>query len=279
MSNKVTKVITPAAPAKQPEDSGSRLKNNLMEDMLARMLGKADSEQPAAGVPRVILALANHVRSGWDRAQQLQRRMFEAAGAGGLEMKFAFYGPDDATLTRRCRITKDWHTDADSMGGVIGRAECNCGCYLNVRAALAQAVKEGELRPLRAVVVVTDAFHDSQESLDEAAIAANQLRRMGTRLFLIQLGNDDATARKLEYLVRVASAVRFHFDPRTQEQQFTELWAAVSAFAAGGEEAVQKTGGPAAPLLLKHFKQAPMPIVDEGVEAREHVRANRDIKK
>ena len=100
-------------------------------------------------------------------------------------------------------------------------------------------------------------------TIRKVLIAANQLRRAGTRTILIQLGNDAATARRLQYLARVSGGVYFRFNPRTQERQFTELWAAVSAYAAGGEEAVQKTGGQAATLLLQHLRQAPMPIVEE----------------
>ena len=127
------------------------------------------------GTPRVILALANHAHSaGWDRAKVLQREMFQAAAGSGLEMKFAFYGADDAAGVRRCRITTRWITDPDDMAGVMDRAECNCGCYVNIRDVLAQAVKENEDRPLRAVIIVGDVFHDDQDGLDEAAISANR---------------------------------------------------------------------------------------------------------
>jgi len=49
----------------------------------------------------------------------------------------------------------------------------------------------------------------------------------------------------------------------------------VSAYAAGGEQAVKTTGGQAAPLLLQHLKQEPMPITEE----RARVRVDSDIKK
>jgi hypothetical protein len=52
------------------------------------------------------------------------------------------------------------------------------------------------------------------------------------------------------------------------------MWQAVSAFAAGGEEALQMSGGQAATLLLEHLKQEPMPIIEE----RARVRVNSDIK-
>ena len=235
------------------------------------------SEKTVPGIPRVILALANHARtSGWDRAQVLQRQIFEAAAGSGLQMqmKFAFYDADNAAGVRGCRITKRWIAAADEMSGLIDRAECRCGCYVHIRSALAQAAKEAEDRPLRAVIIVADAFHDDANGLAEAAIYANRLRRMGTAVVLMQLSDDPHTARKLQYLERVSGAVYFRFDPRTQEQQFAEMWEAVSAYAAGGEEAVKTAGGQAATLLLQHLKQEAMPIIEE----RARVRVDSHIK-
>ena len=156
----------------------------------------------------------------------------------------------------------------------MDRAECSCGCYVNIRDVLAQSVKEAEERPLRAVIIVGDAFHDDPDGLDEAAISANRLRRAGTRLFLIQHGDDAITARKLKYLAKVSSGAYFRFDPRTQERQFSEMLKTMSVYAAGGEEAVKITGGQAATLLLQHLKQMPMPIIEE----RARVRVESNIK-
>ena len=232
MSSDLSKRAGPLAerePAKHAEDSASRLKHELMADALGRVLGK-DSENPATpGTPRVLLALANHRHSrGWERAKVLQRQMFDAAGHS-LEMKFAFYAEDDEKGVRRCRITSRWIADPNDMAATMDRAECNCGCYINIRSALAQAVKENANRPIRAVIIVGDAFHDDQDSLDEAALAANQLRREGTWVFLIQQGDDPVTARKLQYLQRLSGAGYFKFDPKTQQQQFAEMLEMVSA--------------------------------------------------
>ena len=279
MSSDLSKRAGPLAerePAKHAEDSASRLKHELMADALGRVLGK-DSENPATpGTPRVLLALANHRHSrGWERAKVLQRQMFDAAGHS-LEMKFAFYAEDDEKGVRRCRITSRWIADPNDMAATMDRAECNCGCYVNIRSVLQQAVKENTDRPMRAVVVVGDAFHDDQDSLDEAALAANQLRREGTRVFLIQQGDDPLTARKLQYLQRVSGAAYFKFDSKTQQQQFAKMLEMVSAYAAGGEQAVKATGGQAATLLLEHLKQQSMPILDE---KRERVRVGRGAEK
>jgi hypothetical protein len=262
MSSDLIKRTSPTAP-KQAEDAASRLKRELMGDALGRMFGE-DGEKPSiAGTPRVIVALANHGRSpGWDRAKVLQRQMFTAAAGTGLEMKFAFYGPDDDAGVRRCRITKRWITDPDDMAAIMDRAECNCGCYVNIRNMLALATREAEDRPLRAVIIVGDAFHDDPDGLDEAAISAHRLRRTGTRMFLIQLGDEPATARRLQYLARISGAAYFRFDPKTQERQFSDMWEAMSAYTTGGEEAVKATRGQAATLLLEQLNQAPMSTIE-----------------
>jgi hypothetical protein len=262
--NDIVKTAKEEKPSATPtQDAASRLKHDLMADALGRMFGK-DAEKPIApGTPRVVLALANHGRSpGWERAKTLQRQMFEAV-AGGLEMKFAFYGRDDDQGVRQCRITTRWITNPDDMASLMDRAECNCGCYVHIRSVLQQAVKENADRPMRAVIIVGDAFHDNEDSLTEAALAANQLRRKGTRVFLIQQGDNLATARQLQHLQRVSGASYFKFDPKTQQQQFVEMLATVSAYAVGGEEAVKAIGGQAATLPLEHLKQQPMPILDK----------------
>ena len=125
MSKDLTKRTSPTnLERQQPTSAASRLKQELMSDALGRMLG-ADTKKPdLAGTPRVILALANHGRSpGWDRVKLLQHQLFTAAAAGGpLEMKFAFYGPDDAAGMRRCRITTRWITDPGDMAAIMDRA-------------------------------------------------------------------------------------------------------------------------------------------------------------
>jgi hypothetical protein len=267
---KTAKQEKPSAPT---QNAASRLKHDLMTDALGRMFGREAEKPIASGTPRVLLALANHGRSpGWERAKTLMRQMFEAAAGSGLEMKFAFYGRDDDQGVRQCRITTRWIANPDDMASIMDRAECNCGCYVNIRSVLQQAVQENTDRPMRAVIIVGDAFHDNEDSLAEAALAINQLRRQGTRVFLIQQGDEPVTTRKLQHLHRVTSASYFKFDPQTQRRQFAEMLEMVSAYAAGGEQAVKAIGGQAANLLLEHFKQQPMPILDE---ERDRIRVGR----
>jgi hypothetical protein len=176
-------------------------------------------------------------------------------------MKFACWGPDNAKGVRKLRVTKRWVTDPDDMAGLMGRAECDCGCYVLISSALEQVLEENRDRPMRAVVIVGDVFHDDQDGLNKAALAARELQRQGTGVFLVQQGGDPLTARRLQYLKQVSGAAYFKVGPQTQ--QLEELLRVISVYAGGGEEAVKVAGGQAATLLIEHFKQQPMPIFDE----------------
>src|SRR6266704_6766139 len=116
----------------QIDDVGSRLKRELMAAMLddpKPVLAKGES-------PRVILALANYRRSVWDQAKVLQADMFREAAGTGLEMKFAYYGPEVAGGVRTCRITTRWISYAVFCLKKKSRAECVCGCYVQIKRVL-----------------------------------------------------------------------------------------------------------------------------------------------
>ena len=240
---------------KQVDDVGSRLKRELMAAML-------DDPKPVLGKgepPRVILALANYRRSIWDQAKVLQADMFREAAGIGLEMKFAYYGPEVAGGVRNCRITARWISDADDMAAVMGRAECVCGCYIHISRVLEQALKETQERSVQAIVIIGDAFHDD---LDEAAILAMKLRRAGTKVFMFQEGYNPVTEHSFKFLAEVSGGAYFQFEASTQ-QRLAEMLKAVSHFATGGKEALEAKGGEAATLLLEQIIRVPMPLVEE----------------
>ncbi len=239
----------------QIDDVGSRLKRELMAAMLddpKPVLAKGES-------PRVILALANYRRSVWDQAKVLQADMFREAAGTGLEMKFAYYGPEVAGGVRTCRITTRWISDAHDMATVMGRAECVCGCYVHISRVLEQALKETQERSVQAIVIIGDAFHDD---LDEAAILAMKLRRAGTKVFMFQEGYNPVTEHSFKFLAEVSGGAYFQFEASTQ-QRLAEMLKAVSHFATGGKEALEAKGGEAATLLLEQIIRVPMPLVEE----------------
>ena len=128
MSNDLTKRTDPTKPERQKSNrcglSPQARTDGRRPGSSSREADESIDAPDKSKPPRVILALANHAHTaGWDRAKVLQREMFEAAAGSGLEMKFAFYGPDNAAGVRRCRITTRWITDPDDMAGVIDRAD------------------------------------------------------------------------------------------------------------------------------------------------------------
>jgi hypothetical protein len=262
--NIIPKTPKPVTPKPAPaSDTASQLKAQLMSGAIDR-IGRDDA-QPVAGPAHVLLVLANRERSpSWDQWKARQREMFEAGG-GSLRMKLGIYGEDDDEGMRRRRISTNWMTDADAMDGHMdrARAQCACGCFVISRVMLQEAVKMNADQPMRCVVLHGDMFHDSQEDLDASALAIDQLQRAGTRIFLVQQGNHSDTARRLQFLARITGAAYFKFDEHEQGQkQYAELLALVSAYATGGEVAIQTKGGQTATLLLEYLHQERMPILE-----------------
>src|SRR6516164_1277930 len=103
--------------------------------------------------------------------------------AGPVQLKFAYFGAEGARQSRPI-ITTNWITDADDMRKIMdrGRAHCICGCYIDVADILEQAVQEAQQAPVEAVVIVFDQL----QAGEHVVALTKQLRKMGTRLFLIQ---------------------------------------------------------------------------------------------
>jgi hypothetical protein len=274
----------PTAPVQQ--DAANRLKRAMLEEMFGedKPPSAPDTSQPA----RVLLAINHHAGrgyhdAGWTYAVALQRQMFETAG-DNLEMKFAFWGGDNSAGIRRYRITTNWITSPDDMASIMGRSSCDCGCYVYIENCLRNAVEQNRDRPMQAVIIIGDTFHDhaDQDRLDEAALYANQLRRAGTKVFLIHRPyapsknqDDIVSERNLKYIAKVSGAA--YFEVGHKPQLFAEMVETISAFAKGGEAAVKEKGGEAAALMLEYLKQEPMPILNDDL-LKEKVKVRIDAK-
>jgi hypothetical protein len=131
---------------------------------------------------KIILALAAEADDTflWNRIRDIQAGMF---AAGPVEIKFAYFGREGASQVRPY-ITTRWVTNPSDMRDVMdrGRAGCVCGCYVDFADILEQAVREAQRAPVPAVVIVGDHFRES----DQADALARELRKLGTRVFLIQ---------------------------------------------------------------------------------------------
>jgi hypothetical protein len=204
---------------------------------------------------RMILALAAEVddRFIWDRIRMAQTKMF---ATGPVAVKFAYFGAEGA-LPSRPYIATRWVTDADDMADIMdrGRARCVCGCYIRVSDILKQARQEARQKPVQAVVIIGDHFHDG---LDEAVAAAKELRAVGTRLFLFQQGRSGPTERAFRILAEVTEGAYFPINPHIERvaERLPGMLEAITHFAIGGMAALEARNNESAVLLLEQMNAA-----------------------
>jgi hypothetical protein len=200
--------------------------------------------------PRVILALATEVDDGlvWDRIKAFP--MFNA----GPIVKFGFFGREDANQVRPYVATR-WATSAGDLAALVdhGRANCACGCFLQVGDIFEQALREPE--PVAVVAIIGDSFHGD---LDAAIAAAKRLRAGGTAIVFLSRQAGDAIAR----IAEATGAVVLTLPPPAVERiagRLPEGLKAVAHFAAGDTKALAALDSKSAALLLEQIKLGPHP--------------------
>jgi hypothetical protein len=214
--------------------------------------------------PRLILALAAEANDQfiWNRLVDIQAQMF---AVGPVEIKFAYYGREGASQVRPC-ITTRWITDADDMREVMerGRTGCVCGCYVNVTNILEQALQEAQQASVQAVVIVGDRFHKS----DRAIALAKQLRKAGTRLFLLQQQAHPSSDvdHMGKTLAEKTGGAFFQFNPAIERvaEQLPGILEAVTHLAIGGVDALAAQDNESAVLLLEQIETIDEPSQKAG---------------
>jgi hypothetical protein len=202
---------------------------------------------------RIILALAAEAddKLMWDRLTDIQAGMF---AVGPVEIKFAYFGREGASQVRPC-ITTNWITDPDDMREIMdrGRAGCVCGCYIDVADILEQAVREAQRAPVQAVLIVGDHFRKS----DHAVALAKELRKTGTRVFLIERSRSSSHLDPaVKALAEGTGGAYLQFNPAVERvaERLPGMLEAVSHFAIGGTralEALAQSDDKEAALLLE----------------------------
>jgi hypothetical protein len=183
--------------------------------------------------------------------EQLKNIQADMFAAGPVQLKFAYFGAEGA-LQSRPIITTHWITDADDMREIMdrGRAHCVCGCYINVVDILEQAVQEAQQAPVEAVVIVFDHFHTGEH----AVALAKQLRKMGTRLFLIQGSRSSRLVPEPAFrtLAEETGGAYLQFNPAVERvaERLPGMLEAVTHFAIGGTEALAQIQDRESALLL-----------------------------
>jgi hypothetical protein len=184
---------------------------------------------------RVIIANAVHHDDGfaWDRIKAIQAEMF---GDGDIALKLAFYGSEGGQPRRPCRISSQWISDPVVMASHFkkARANCVCGCFVDVGDVLTAALKEQE--PVDAIVIFADAFHG-----DFTKVMANA-NKLGVPLFIFhQTQFADRTKEAFRTLAKQTGGAYFAFNPLIERlvERLPRLFKAVAQFAIGGTEAVK----------------------------------------
>jgi hypothetical protein len=214
---------------------------------------------------RVILTMAieDDDRLVFERLRDIQAGMF---AAGPVQLKFGYFGAEGA-LQSRPIITTNWITNADDMREIMdrGRARCVCGCYIDVADILEQAVREAQQAPVQAVVIVFDHF----QAGEHAAALAKQLRKLGTRLFLIQRSRPGHPVPEPAFkaLAEGTGGAYLKFNPAVERvaERLPGMLEAVSHFALGGTRALEKlaqSDDEAALLLEQVFEHSALPHID-----------------
>jgi hypothetical protein len=202
---------------------------------------------------RVILALAAERDDGfiWDQLQTIQTEMF---AAGPIAIRFGYFAAEGALQTRPFVATR-WVTDADDMADLMdhGRADCRCGCFVEIGDILAEALREARQGPVQAVVIFGNHFHGN---LDDAIATAKQLGAAGTRLFLFQQGRSGQTEHAFKILAEVTGGAYFAFNPHVERvaQRLPGMLEAVTHLAIGGVPALQALDNEPAALLLEQMR-------------------------
>jgi hypothetical protein len=136
-----------------------------------------------------------------------------------------------------------------------GRAGCVCGCYIDVTDILEQALQEARRAPVQAMVIVGDRFCGS----DRMIALAKQLRKAGTRLFLLQeqahpsSSHDDHVGKML---AEETDGAFFQFNPAIERvaERLPGILEAVTHLAIGGVDALAAWDNESAVLLLAQLE-------------------------
>ncbi len=182
----------------------------------------------------------------WDRAMRLQGDMFvKTRGMGNLDVQLVFYRG-----YRECR-SSPWLKDSETLLGMMKKVTCEAGGTQILRI-LDHSLAETRLESVQALVFVGDCV---EESLDELARRAGELKLLGLPLFIFQEGSNTQAGEAFATLARLSGGAHCQFDERSADQ-LGQLLNAVAAYATGGRQALkqlQREGSGSASLLLEQL--------------------------
>jgi hypothetical protein len=180
----------------------------------------------------------------WDRACELQGRMFEAAGkVASLAVQLCYYrGLNEFHAS-------PWLRDSKLLAQQMAQV-CCAGGHTQIRRLLKHALAEHSRAPVRALVFIGDAMEESADALCQLAGEAGM---KGLPLFLFQEGDLPEAQHCFTRMARLSGGAYARFDS-SSASTLAELLGAVARYAAGGRKALEKHAGVGDRLLLRQLK-------------------------
>lgn len=166
----------------------------------------------------------------WDRACELQTRMFEATREiAGLSIQLCYYrGVGEFRAL-------PWSTDSASLRHQMQAVSC-LGGYTQIEKVLRHGLQQHKLSTVQAIVFIGDAVEEDSKALYQLA---GELGIHRLPIFMFQEGQQAETAAVYGKIAQLSGGFHCQFDERS-EAQLRELLTAVAVYASGGVDAVKR---------------------------------------
>jgi hypothetical protein len=239
MANEPVKQKPTNAPVAMP--AGKPRPASDIDTFQARVRAMQIAKREQATKGRLIFALdATASRQPtWDAAAQRQFEMFREVR--NLEVQLVYYRGSD-----ECKAS-GWAASGEKLGRLMGGIMCRAGTT-QIGEVLTHCCEQSRKQKVEAVVFVGDAF---EENIDLLAATADELGRLGTKVFMFQEfheGNDayakaaaNAEAAFRE-IARMTHGAYCRFDAGAPGH-LAELLRAVAAYVGGGVKALSTKAG------------------------------------
>jgi hypothetical protein len=164
----------------------------------------------------------------WDRASELQAKMFEAAG-NNIEVQLVYFR--GAADVRECRAS-GWLSGSKALASAMAKITCQGGTT-QIERVLDHTLREAEKRPIRALVYIGDCCEEARDTLLRLA---TMLGEKSIPIFAFQEGDDQHAASVFKGMTERSNGIFAQFDERSA-QRLTELLKVVGEFAVSNDHA------------------------------------------
>ncbi len=217
---------------------------------ISHFLKQASKINSAGGQGRLIFAMDATMsrQPTWDVACEIQAEMFSAADkTNGLAIQLVYFRGFG-----ECRASK-WVVKSTALRELMSSISCRGG-RTQIGKVLTHARKEAAKFPahnkVSALVFVGDAM---EESIDDLAHRAGELRLLGIPAFMFQEGHDILAERAFREVAKLSGGAYMKFD-QGSAAELAKLLSAVAKYASGGLKALSGTSDRTARGLLEQLR-------------------------